>query len=608
MSDEFKVLNEREHVLARPAMYLGSTSLETAYDYVEGAYSKLTVVPGLIKIINEIIDNSTDEFIRTNGKYANKIDVTIGTPLEPNRITIADNGRGIPVVKAGDSYQPVVAWSQARAGSNFSDDSNRITMGMNGVGSFITNVFSKSFSGHTCDGTYSLSYESKNNASKDSFDIKAGRRKGTSVSFVPDLERLGGIEDITDDHITVIRNRLSNLAICFPGLVFTLNGETIKFKNIKEVATTYSENSLSYDFGGVKMFIAESGDDQEFRLISYVNGLHIKNGGSHVDYMVGGIVDALRPMIKRKHKIEVMPNQIKQHLMLGVFVVGFKDLKFDSQTKERITNTKSEIESHMSGSVDFTKIARQILSNEAIITPIIEAILAKKEFADRMALAKKQKAAKKAKVAKHIAATSKNFEEKTLFITEGNSAMNNLIAVRDPKTVGGYPLKGKVMNTRGMKGADIVKNKELFELMAVLGLHLGDPNPNLNYGRIGIMADADVDGYAISCLLINFFSNWPVLFEEGRVFLVKTPKYIARKGKNVLSFYSTEEYRKANTRGYDVDYIKGLGTLPREAYKDVINNPKLVRVDYDNEIQESEKKLDMAFGDNAALRKEWLLS
>merc|ERR1711974_505636 len=118
-----------------------------------------------------------------------------------------------------------------------------------------------------------------------------------------------------------------------------------------------------------------------------------------------------------------------------------------------ITNSKAEIESHISGTMDFEKISKQILATESIITPIIEAILAKKEFAERMALAKKQKAAKKAKVAKHIAATSKNAEEKMLFITEGNSAMNNLIAVRDPKTVGGYPLKGKVMNTRGMKGA-----------------------------------------------------------------------------------------------------------------------------------------------------------
>lgn len=608
MSEDFKILDEREHILVRPSMYIGSTSAEMHKDYVDGVYTELTIVPGLIKIINEIIDNSTDEFIRTGGKFANRITVDIGSPLDPDEITISDNGRGIPVEQLDGVYKPEIAWTRARAGSNFSDDANRVTMGMNGVGSFATNVFSTYFTGVTSDGKNRIEVKCSNNGVVDSSIVTKTNKTsmGTKVSFVPDLKKLGGLSHITKDHLIVIKNRLTNLSVCFPGLTFVFNGEEIKFKSIKELARQYGEDSLPYDFGGMKLFIANSGADQEFRLISYVNGLHLKNGGSHVDFIIFGIIDALRPLIKKKHKIEVMPGQIRQHLLLGVYAAGFKNLKFDSQTKERLTNSKVEIEAHINGTVDFTKIAKQILATDSIVMPIIEAILAKKEFADRMALAKSQKNAKKVKIAKHIAATSRNPHDKTLFIMEGGSAINSLIAVRNSALHGGYPLKGKVMNVRGKKPVDIIKNKELAELMAVLGLNFGDKNLQLNYGRICIMADADVDGYAISCLLINFFSLWPELFAEGRVNIVSTPKYIARKGKSVVSYYSTEEYKAANTVGWDVDYIKGLGTLPKEAYKEIINNPRLTCVT--SKTDNDSKSLEMAFGDSADARKLWLMA
>lgn len=602
MADNFKVLDEREHILARPSMYIGSTSLESHYTYIDGAYTELRVVPGLIKVINEIIDNSTDEYIRTNGKFANKIDIVIGTALDPNIVSVSDNGRGIPVEKIDGVWRPELVWTRARTGTNF-DDNDRVTIGMNGVGSFITNVFSTSFSAYTSDGKKSYALESGDNALKSKSKTGKDSSKGTSVTFRPDMSRFE-VDEITLDHVKWLRNRLLNMVVCFPKLQFTLNGEKIKFTNIKALAKMYGEHALPYDFGTVKMFVANSGASEEFRLVSYVNGLHISGGGSMADYFVNGIVDELRPAIKRKHKIDVLPNQIKQHLLLGLYAIGFKDLKFDSQTKERITNTKKEIDEHISKDVDFKKISKQILDNDDIIGPIIDAILAKKEFAERMALAKSKKKAKRAKIAKHIAATDNNPENRTLFITEGLSAMNNLIAVRDPKKAGGYPLKGKVMNVREMKPYDIVKNTELFELMAVIGLEIGKEATDLNYGRLAIMADSDQDGAAITCLLVNFFSMWPKLFEDKRVFVVKSPKYVARKGKDVKEFYTQEEYQKASLKGYEVDYIKGLGSLPRESYHNMINDPYLIQITMDPEA--GNDKLDMAFGSEVTRRKLWL--
>jgi DNA topoisomerase-2 len=188
-------------------------------------------------------------------------------------------------------------------------------------------------------------------------------------------------------------------------------------------------------------------------------------------------------------------------------------------------------------------------------------------------------------------------------LAEGLSAIGALIKVRNPKTTGGYPLRGKPLNVRGMKPLDIVKNKEMFELMSILGLEIGKPAENLNYGKIAIFADSDVDGSHIVGLLLNFFSLWPELFEQKRIYRMVAPLYFCTKGKDTKIFYSTNEFNKANLKGYNVDYFKGLGSMPEEVYAQCVNNPYLIQIAADDM-----NKLEMAFGDKAELRKDWLLS
>ena len=140
------VLDDRQHCLLRPQMYIGSVTPEPHSGIINYQYQTKTIVPGLIKIIEEILQNSVDEYIRTNGEFANKIEVSIANTVQGTEITISDNGRGIPVKLIDDTYQPVLAWTKLKAGSNF-DDSNRVGAGMNGVGSSLTNIFSTSFIG-----------------------------------------------------------------------------------------------------------------------------------------------------------------------------------------------------------------------------------------------------------------------------------------------------------------------------------------------------------------------------------------------------------------------------------------------------------------------------
>tara|TARA_Y100001973_G_C5202000_1_gene338565 strand:- start:1883 stop:3733 length:1851 start_codon:yes stop_codon:yes gene_type:complete len=604
--DTFKVLSDAEHILLRPQMYIGSTSAEKVKCFVDGNYSELSIVPGLFKIFNEVLDNSIDEFIRTNGDYANKIEVNINhNSLVGSSVSVRDNGRGIPVEKLETGvYRPYAAWHLPRAGTNFGDE--RDTIGAHGLGSYLTNVFSTEFNGETCDGNKHFFLKTVGNSGKvieNNVHVPNNTESFTCVTFSPDFS-IFGVDDFDQDHLTLIKERLNNLAVCFPGITFKFNGETIKFRTVKAYSEQFSDNPVVYSDDDNLLIFANAGSDEEFRYQSYVNGLHMSEGGSHIDYVMSSVIDELRPKINKKHKIDIKPNAIMQNLVFVSILRNMKNLKFHSQTKERLTNPKDEIREQFS-KVNFSKIAQKIMETPEIIDPIVEATIQKKLLAERLAAARKQKKMKKVRVVSHIEAMSKDPEKKILFISEGDSAMNPLCQFRDPETIGGYPLRGKVKNTRGLSPKEIVDNKEIRELLSIVGLEIDKPADNLNYGTIAIMTDADTDGASIACMLINLFYNWPKLFEEQRVYIAITPLFVAKKKSKVQYFYNFDEYHSANLdKGWTVKYTKGLGTLSEEAYSDMINNPRLLRIDLGDN---PETVLEMAFGSESQLRKDWLL-
>lgn len=139
-----KHLSDEEHVLLRPYMFIGSTSKERYNQYVINEYREIEYIPGLLKLVNEIIDNSVDVAIKTNFKYANKIEIE----MSPDHVQVKDNGTGIPVVKVQDRdgkdvWNPVMSWTYTKAGTNFDEtaDESRQSIGMNGVGSTVVSIF-----------------------------------------------------------------------------------------------------------------------------------------------------------------------------------------------------------------------------------------------------------------------------------------------------------------------------------------------------------------------------------------------------------------------------------------------------------------------------------
>ena len=603
-TEQFRILTARQHVRERIGMYMGSSSREEIERFILGEWKKATYVPALSKMVDEILDNSIDEAIRTNFKYANKINVSI----EGDTVTVSDNGRGIPQDKIHDEtvgkdiLRPVAAWTKVNAGTSFDDE--RVTIGTNGVGSAATNFLSSTFVGKTWSNGKSIEVKCKDGA--DTLKVLFGSKQGngTYVSFSPDfsLFEVDSLEEL--DTITLIEDRLISLQMAFPEIQFSFNKKRVRVNDLKKYAALFNDTVILEKTDNLSYFIAPSEDG--FRTNSYINGVNTRQGGTYVDYFINSIIDELVTKIKRRHKVEVLKTTIKSGLTFVMFARNFTNPKFDSQTKERLTNPTGNVKEHIEGCEVRTPewLANKILNTPDIIDPIIEAQLAKKLAADKRAATLAQKKLRKVKVAKHIAA---NKDDATLKIVEGDSAMGFLLKVRNPDKVGAFPLRGVIMNTWDMKPADVLKNKELSELIAVLGLDINNPDSvnEMSYKYIATLTDADHDGIGhISPLLIAFFYKfWPRLLNERRVKITRTPIMISAKGNDIKWFYTYEEASEFKTSNADWKhrYIKGLGSLTEEEYNKIINDPV-----YDVVSVDDVKYFEMMFGKNSELRKEFM--
>jgi DNA gyrase/topoisomerase IV subunit B len=185
--------------------------------------------------------------------------------------------------------------------------------------------------------------------------------------------------------------------------------------------------------------------------------------------------------------------------------------------------------------------------------------------------------------------------------------LGSFLKVRDPKKSGGYPLRGVILNTWDMKPSEVLKNKELSELIAVLGLDINDPDSvsDMTYKSIATLTDADMDGIGhIAPLLISFFYKyWPKLFTEKRIHITRTPIMISTKGKDTKWFYSyndAKQFKEKQTNYYH-RYIKGLASLTDEEYHSIINDPV-----FDTIIIDQPDWFELMFGKETDLRKEFL--
>jgi len=590
-------LSESEHLLIRPSMYISGITKTEKSEYIisdlnKFIKTKIEYVPGLLKIMNELIDNSIDEFVRTNGKFANKININISD----FEFSLEDNGRGIPVQKTilpnnTEIYQPELAWTHARAGTNFKDD-NSETIGTNGVGSFASVVFSKEFIGTSDDGKKTCIVITKDNLkTKEVKIINSSRKQGVKIKMKPDLERFS-LKKITVEHIKMIEQRLYNLSVAYPDINLKLNNKRIKITG-KQFLKMFDENGTITENKDFVIGVFQSKTD-EFEQFSIMNGLTLSDGGTHIDYLSNNIVRNIREKIIKKYKT-IKPADIKRKLFFVIIMKNFKGAKYSSQTKELLTNSVKEISNYFN-EFDITDFSNRLYRNKEILESILDYFKIKEEFKRRQELKGLQQNKKKIKSEKYMRAIGSN---NMLFIGEGDSAVNGISAVIGRKGNAFYALKGKPLNAYSASQLKFTKNKELTELYQII--------KNEGFKKIIVASDADLDGIAIQGLIIAFFEKYfKEELKKGMLYRFNTPIAFSEKNKKIFKWtYSFNGVDSLNEKGVEVHYAKGLGRWKKSTLGHIIKtdglNKMIIQMEYD---EKSELTINEWYSDKTADKRK----
>jgi len=605
IEQKYRKLDDIEHCLLRPGMYIGSTKTREDQCYILDKDKKFTVQtvnqnPGFLKVFDEIISNSADEH-RRNSKL-NRIDITVDSVS--GRITIRDNG-GIPVVKHAihDEWVPEMIFSNLKAGSNFDDSEDRLVAGTNGVGATLTNIFSLEFQVNTCDGKKEFLQVFRNNMrDRQEPKVKSKRGKGfTEISYLPDYSQFG-LDGVGKDHIQLMRKRCADLAACNPLLKVYFNKERFSYPSFSSYCRLYVDDVI-YE-GSERWRIAVGPSSGSMQQVSFVNGVATSDGGTHVDFVANQIVAAVRERLRKRHKVVLKPSEIKNHMFVFVST-DIVNSSFSSQTKEKLITDARDFGSKHDLSEKFLK---SVCSSE-MIQRILDWAQQKKKADERKALRQLNKKLDKEKVLKLIDAKGRKREKCTLSLFEGDSASSAFRKYRDPMTQGAFPLRGKFLNVAGMPPSKVIQNKEVQALLNAIGLRLGEEPEKLRYGKILIYSDADPDGDSIAGLLTNFFGRyWPELLEKRMLYRVMTPLVVAEKKNDRIMFYTNDEFelwKKAEkSSGWNISYKKGLAALEDPEYRDIIRNPKMFALTPGENLRQA---LDDWFGDDSSIRKQKIL-
>lgn len=576
-ANHIKVLSDREHLLLRGEYILGALSyVEREQPMLSASglkHDKIRYVPALVKMINEIIDNAVDEAVRTGFRHGTRIKVEI----DDASAKVTDDGRGIPVttIEGGDARNvedlgPVVAFTRARAGANF-DDLDRETIGMNGVGAFATNVFSRTFRVTTCDGKRLLKLACSSNCASINVSVGQGSSAGTSVYFEPDFSKMEckAIEDID---VELVRQRLLFLSATHREISFSLNGKTIKFAGVDRFLAQFGG---SYELLESKnperpWFVAVfPSPSSEFVHFTYVNGLYLSRGGNHVDNLSWELTSRLRDKAAKKHP-NIRPADIKNRLSLVAFFSRFPNLRHDSQTKENLANATPEVKSYLEidGAV-LDRFAAKVWKNEAIMGPILELHRLQEELKDRRELEKRKP--KKVVNDKYMPPIG---DHRRLFLCEGDSAVSGLSAAVGRQGNGYFALRGVPLNAYEVTQQRLLANNELSAVIDILLLDLSGKDQTLDYERVVIASDADNDGYHIRGLLLAFFQRFaPWVIEQRKIYMLDTPVLVAsdkdgptRWWRNIGD-HARDIAERPLKKGEICKYKKGLGSWKPEEFK-----------------------------------------
>ncbi len=590
-AESITVLEGLEAVRRRPGMYIGGVD-KAGYHH----------------LLWEIVDNAIDEAM--NG-HASRITVTLHT--DGKTITVADNGRGIPVdrhAKSGKSALEVIL-TTLHAGGKFDNDAYKVAGGLHGVGASVVNALSKSLIAEVRrDG---FTYTQKFRRGKPLGAVEKGeptRATGTSISFTPDDEIF--TEQAYDTGL--IAERLEVKTYLNRGLV-------ILFEDLKaKTSTTYYHEGGVADFLDAinaqrndtrvapTAFVLER-DDDEVRLSvalawteatdedvrSFVNTIPTRDGGTHEQGLREAVGSALRKYVQthelNKKGPEIKGEDIREGLT-AVLSACVREPQFQGQTKGRLNNpeVRSQVETTIRPALESFLLKNRSIG-DAIAQRVIQA--AKAREASRSAAAQVRR---KTPVSGRLNLPGKlhdcdssNPENSELLIVEGDSAGGSAKQGRDRDIQAILPLKGKILNVEQAVKSKVLDNKELTDIVSALGCGMDESFDagRLRYGKIIILTDADSDGHHIATLLLTFFyRHLTALIDEGRVYLACPPLFKIVHGKETYWAASDQERDRIleklpKNAKPTLTRFKGLGEMPHKLLYETTLDPakrRLIRV------------------------------
>ncbi|MDF2566656.1 MAG: gyrB [Oscillospiraceae bacterium] len=619
---QIQVLEGLEAVRKRPGMYIGSTGPK-----------------GLHHLVYEIVDNSIDEAL---AGHCSEIKVEL---LPDDVICVSDNGRGIPtgiLPKEGLSAATVV-FTVLHAGGKFGGAGYKVSGGLHGVGSSVVNALSEWLEVTICNGEHCyFQHFERGSYSEEIKIIGNAERTGTQVKFKADSE----IFETTEYDYDILLTRLREQAFLNAGIRIVMEdlrdpenvrGETLQYEGgiksfVEHIHTKKGLETLHPEVIYLKKIDGDNSaevalqynDSYNEVLLSFANNIHTTEGGTHETGFKNALTRVFNDYGRKTNLLKENDKNLSgedvREGMTAIISVKLTECEFEGQTKTKLGNTdiRPLVEGLMTENLmnffeENPSIARSIFDKA------INAQRAREAARKAREMTRRKSALETASLPGKLADCSEKDTEVTeIYIVEGDSAGGSAKAGRDRRFQAILPLWGKMLNVEKARIDKVYGNEKLVPVVTALGCGIGNDIDleKLRYGKVIIMADADVDGSHIRTLLLTFFFRFmKPLVEKGHIYIAQPPLYKLSRGKQVRYAYSDKERDifikelggETNAK-VDIQRYKGLGEMDPEQLWETTMDPShrtIIKVEMEDVVR-ADEIFTILMGDKVAPRREFI--